>query len=230
MAEGGGVATNILLCAASGSVGINETAAQEYPLQIERFFLCPNPNQERNEVTMAITLEANYAKKLGLPNYSSHQYCVTIRTELTDLSQVEAESARLYQLLQSAVDQEIQNVGFMPDATTYGMNNGNGSRANGAATNGARSNGNGVSGQRPARRQHEQWKCTEGQRGFILRLVSDNKLDKNEVEQLSQQLFGIGVTECDKMQASQLIEQLLEKTGKGNGRRPQFCGRQPARA
>ena len=36
---------------------------------------------------MAITLEANYAKKRGLPNYSSHQYCVTIRTELTDLSQ-----------------------------------------------------------------------------------------------------------------------------------------------
>ena len=30
---------------------------------------------------MAIVLEANYAKKLGLPNYSSHQYCVTIRTE-----------------------------------------------------------------------------------------------------------------------------------------------------
>jgi hypothetical protein len=66
---------------------------------------------------MAIVLEANYAKKLGLPNFSSHQYCVTIRTELTDLSQVEAESARLYQLLQTAVDREIHEVGFMPDAT-----------------------------------------------------------------------------------------------------------------
>ena len=43
---------------------------------------------------MAITLEANYAKKLGLPNFSSHQYFVTIRTELTDLSQVEAERGR----------------------------------------------------------------------------------------------------------------------------------------
>ena len=31
---------------------------------------------------MAIVLEANYAKKLGLPNFSSHQYSVTIRTEL----------------------------------------------------------------------------------------------------------------------------------------------------
>ena len=88
---------------------------------------------------MAITLEANYAKKLGLPNFSSHQYCVTIRTELTDLSQVEAESARLYALLQSAVDREIQEVGFMPDASRYGMNNG---AANGG--NGHPSNGNGA--------------------------------------------------------------------------------------
>jgi hypothetical protein len=35
---------------------------------------------------MVITLEANYAKKLGLPNFSSHQYSVTIRTELTDIT------------------------------------------------------------------------------------------------------------------------------------------------
>ena len=71
---------------------------------------------------MAIVLEANYAKKLGLPNFSSHQYSVTIRTELTDLTQVEEASARLYGLLQDAVDREIQHVGFMPDASTYGMN------------------------------------------------------------------------------------------------------------
>ena len=96
---------------------------------------------------MAITLEANYAKKLGLPNYSSHQYCVTIRTELTDLSQVAEESARLYRLLQDAVDHEIQEVGFMPDASRYGMNNGspvptNGHPGNG---NGQHTNGNGNS-------------------------------------------------------------------------------------
>src|SRR4051812_18020561 len=96
---------------------------------------------------MAIVLEANYAKKLGLPNYSSHQYSVTIRTELTDLSQVEAESARLYRTLQDAVDREIQTVGFMPDATTYGMNRE-------PARNGAREdrhdrNGNGHTERRP---------------------------------------------------------------------------------
>jgi hypothetical protein len=46
---------------------------------------------------MAITLEANYSKKLGLPGYSSHQYMITLRTELADLTQVEAESTRLRQ-------------------------------------------------------------------------------------------------------------------------------------
>ena len=72
---------------------------------------------------MAVILEAAYCKKLGLPNYSSHSYVVSIRTELSDLTQVEAESARLYALLQQSVDNEIQQVGFLPDATRYGMNN-----------------------------------------------------------------------------------------------------------
>ncbi len=98
---------------------------------------------------MAIHLEANYAKKLGLPNYSSHQYTVSIRTELTDLSQVEAESARLYRLLQDAVDREIQEVGFMPDATTYGMNP---PAASGAGEH-HRNSGNG----------NGQWRCSEKQ-------------------------------------------------------------------
>lgn len=42
-----------------------------------------------------ITLEANYSKKIGLPGYSSHQFSITLKSELTDVSQVEQESARL---------------------------------------------------------------------------------------------------------------------------------------
>ena len=128
---------------------------------------------------MAIVLEANYAKKLGLPNYSSHQYCVTIRTELTDLSQVEAESARLYRLLQDAVDKEIVEVGYLPDATIYGMNkpNGNGPHADANGANGDSANRNG-----------EDWNCTDGQRGFILRIVNESKLNKDDVEGMAQQL------------------------------------------
>ena len=35
-----------------------------------------------------IVIEANYSKKLGLRGYSSHQYSVTLRAEITELSQV----------------------------------------------------------------------------------------------------------------------------------------------
>jgi len=167
---------------------------------------------------MAIVLEANYAKKLGLPGYSSHQYSISIRTELTDLSQVEAESTRLYQLLQSAVDKDIQVVGFIPDSNTYGAN-GNGHVA--SQTNGRTYQLNG-NGRQLSNGQHQQtkpvgdaWNCTDGQKGFILRIVNENpSITKQVAEDLSQQLFGIGVKQLNKLQASQLIEDLLVKAGK----------------
>ena len=188
---------------------------------------------------MAIVLEANYAKKLGLPNYSSHQYSVTIRTELTDLSQVEAESTRLYALLQDAVDREIQEVGFMPDASRYGMNNGHSEAANGSG-NGHPSNGNGsnghpsngaTNGRRSPAPAGDGWNCTEGQQKFILQLVHDHQLDKGAIETMAQQLFGLGVKELNKMQASNLIDELLEKAGKKSiNRRPRWSNREGARA
>ena len=79
-----------------------------------------------------ITLECNYSKKLGLPRYSSHQFAITLRTEMADVNQVQAESARLYKLLQEGVDTSIKEIGYLP---TNG--NGNGQRG---------SNGNGGNG------------------------------------------------------------------------------------
>ena len=173
---------------------------------------------------MAIKLSANYSKKLGLPQYSSHSFSASVEVELTDIAQVEAECQKLYTLLQHSVDQEIQQVGFIPNAASYGSNgNGNG---NGRAHPQHNGNGHSLNGNRngrpnPGSMGHPQphamgdvWNCTDGQRGFILRIVSDNKLDKQETEDLSQQLFGIGVKQLNKMQASQLIEDLLIKAGK----------------
>ena len=57
---------------------------------------------------MAIVLEANYKKLLGLPNYSSHAYSITVRTEVSSLSKIEEASAHLYRQLQDAVDRDIQ--------------------------------------------------------------------------------------------------------------------------
>ena len=63
---------------------------------------------------MAVKLIANYAKRLGLPGYSSHQFSVSIETELQNLDNVRQASARLYESLQEAVDQQIQQTGFVP--------------------------------------------------------------------------------------------------------------------
>lgn len=169
---------------------------------------------------MAVILAMTYQKKLGLPNFSSHSCSVSLTVEIPDPSVAAQEASKLYQLLQTAVDNEIQEVGFMPDATKYGMlpeRNGNGHQPNGSNGHSAHS------------RNGDQWNCTEGQRGFILRIVHDNKLDKDEVESIAQQLFGIGVKQLDRMQASQLIDELLEKTGKTPARN-RWQKRQPARS
>ena len=79
---------------------------------------------------MAIQLEANFSKKLGLRGYSSHQYSVTIRIELGDIKQVESKSSRLYALLQGCVDRDIQETGFLLVNGNCGQHNG----SNGPAT------------------------------------------------------------------------------------------------
>jgi len=175
---------------------------------------------------MAVILQMTYMKKLGLPNYSSHSCSVSLTVEIPDASQAAQESSKLYSLLQAAVDHEIEHVGYMPDASTYGMK----PSQNGHPSNGNGGNGNGYQRpQQPQNRNGEAWSCTEGQKGFIQRLVNENNLNKDDVEATAQQLFGRGVKELDKLQASQLIEELLEKHGgKSNGRR-RWSPRQPAR-
>jgi hypothetical protein len=151
---------------------------------------------------MAIKLSANYSKKLGLPQYSSHSFAASVEIELTDITQVEAEVQKLYQLLQHSVDQEIQHPGFVPGA------NGQPQQQNGRTYQ--------INGQnQQPKAAGDQWNCTPGQRGFILRIVSENpSITKQVAEDLSQMLFGLGVKALNKMQASQLIEDLLVKAGK----------------
>jgi hypothetical protein len=62
-----------------------------------------------------------------------------------------------------------------------------------------------------------RWKCSEKQKELILKLVDEHSLDKNEVDHLARQRFGKGVRLLNKMEASGLIEELLEIYG---GTRP----------
>ncbi len=159
-----------------------------------------------------ITLECNYQKKLGLPGYSSHQFAITLRTEIADLNLVQAESARLYKLLQEGVDTSIKETGYLP---TNG--NGNGQRG------GQGGNGNGHNQNQPA--ENGDWNCSGKQRDLILKIVEEHKLEKAKVESLAQDRFGKTVKALNKLEASGLIEELLEMTGqsKGNGRRRWFA-------
>jgi hypothetical protein len=168
-----------------------------------------NTSTKGKRKTMAIVLEANYSKKLGLPGYSSHQYSVTLRTEVADLSQVEVESTRLHGLLQASVDREIQKTGFLPESNGNGLNR-----------PGGQANGNSA----------EAWACSSKQRDLIVKIVEENKLDKNQVEALAQDRFGKSVRALNKLEASGLIDELITQTGgtpNGNrGRR--FTGRPSA--
>jgi hypothetical protein len=152
-----------------------------------------------------ITLECNYSKKLGLPGFSSHQFSITLKTEISDVSQVQNESARLYKLLQNGVDSSIKEIGFLPGKNGNGPSNGSHLKHQ---TNGG----------------HEEWKCSTKQKDLILKVVTDNKLDKNEVETLAQERFSKGIKLLNKLEASGLIEELLEKYGEANNGRARFSG------
>jgi ATP-dependent Lon protease len=71
-------------------------------------------------------------------------------------------------------------------------------------------------------------KLLAAKRSGIKEVIMSSK-NKQDVEEQALQLFGVGVKALDKMQASQLIEELLEKTGKQNGNGQRRWSRQPAR-
>jgi hypothetical protein len=172
---------------------------------------------------MAIKLIGNYAKRLGLPGYSSHQFSVSVETELTDPGDIQGEATRIYAQLQEVVDREIQHTGFVPGDeyglrdngssghTANGNHNGNGNghhRLNGA--NGR--NGNGSNG------HSDRWSCSDKQKELILKLVTENELDRDSVEEIALDRFGVGVKQLNKLQASGLIAELLELCGKSDKR------------
>lgn len=171
---------------------------------------------------MAVFIEANYSKKLGLPQYSSHQYSVTIRTELTDVSQLAQASADLYAKLQQAVDTQIANPGLVPGGEISGSTApAPSAHANSSVTPAARPPTSAGDG------ELDGWKCSDRQRDLILKIVDEHRLDKTEVDALARQRYSVGVKQLNKLQASGLIDELLETHGKSeNSRRGNF--RQPS--
>jgi hypothetical protein len=154
---------------------------------------------------MALILTSDYSKKLGLPGFSSHQFSVSIQTELTDLDRVPGEVARLYRLLQQAVDREIQQTGFVP-----GDGYGEVPRAL-PATNG-NGNGNG-SNVHPDANAEVTWQCSDRQRELITDLAAELKLDDAALDKRSERLFRRPACQLNKLCASGLISDLLAEAG-----------------
>ena len=171
---------------------------------------------------MALKLIANYSKRLGLPGYSSHQFSVCVETEISSIDDVAGESSRLYATLQQSVDEEIQHTGFVPDhgygmdektnatgaANANGHSNGHSNSNGGGYSVGGHANGNGHNG--------DAWACSDKQRELIVRLVEEHNLDRKDVDETSRQMFGASVRELNKLQASGLIDRLLDEHGGGS--------------
>ena len=160
-----------------------------------------------------ITLEANYSKKIGLPGFSSHQFSITLKTEITDVALVQQESARLYSLLQSGVDTSLRQIGFLP---AQAGSNGNNGQSNGQSQ-APRLNGHPTS-------HTDLWSCSPNQKRLILDIVEENRLDKETIERLAQDRFSKGVRQLNKLEASGLIDELLARHGKPARRTPVATG------
>jgi hypothetical protein len=161
---------------------------------------------------MALIVTTDYSKKLGLPGFSSHQFSVSIQTELTDLDRVPGEVARLYQLLQQAVDREIQQTGFVP-ADGYGETQRSLPAPNGHNRNGSNghSNGNGSTPRRGTApvNGNGSWQCSDKQRRLLTDLSRELDLSEEDLDERAMRLFQRPARQLNKLSASGLITDLL---------------------
>ena len=142
---------------------------------------------------MAILLQFDYGKKLGLPNYSSHNFGVSMKAEVSDPEDIPQEAERAYGILQQAVDKQMENPGFIPSE--------NNKEAESKETQ--------INGTDP-----EKWNCTERQRGLILKILSQNDLPESAIEEVALDLHGRPMSELGKLQVSSVISEVLDRWGK----------------
>jgi len=150
---------------------------------------------------MAIQITASVGKKVGQPNYGSKSFNLTCTKEITDLGTLEAESVKLHRLLEQIVEAQIEK-DERDESTEHVV------PVNRLKTNGIKTNGNG-----------EGWHCSDKQRGLIVKLISTHNLEEI-AEEMSQEMFNSSVKDLNKLQASGLIERILEEhAGKRSNQR-----------
>ena len=156
---------------------------------------------------MAVLLQFDYNKRLGLPAFSSHSFGITMKAEVTDLAKIGEEAERAYGLLQSAVDSQIVHKGYVSNEDR-GENGTDQVQKTQEKVNGGSTD-------------PDKWNCSVRQRGLIVSVMERNNLDLRAVEDLSQELHGRPMSDLGKAQVSEVIGQVLDRWGrhpKTNGR------------
>ena len=175
---------------------------------------------------MAIHLEFNYGKRLGLPGYSSHNFSVSLKAEVTNPDQIGQEAQRIYGILQSSVDQQIQHQGFVPaNGSDQQSTNGQSSHTNGTTHQNGAGNGrrtNDANHQKPCT---TQWQCSDKQKNLITDILHRNNLDLPVVDDLAVELHGKPMAQLTKLEASGVVGEIISRYGRrqsagsgGNGR------------
>ena len=158
---------------------------------------------------MAVLLQFDYNKRLGLPAFSSHSFGITMRAEVTDPEKIGEEAERAYGLLQSAVDSQIVHQGYVSNEDKGENGTDQVQKTQGKV------NGN------VCKTDPDKWNCTVRQRGLIVSVIERNGLDLRVVDDLANDLCGKPMSDLGKAQVSEVIGQVLDRWG----RRPDANGR-----
>ena len=146
---------------------------------------------------MAVLLQFDYNKRLGLPAFSSHSFGITMKAEVTDLEKIGEEAERAYGLLQSAVDSQIVHSGFVSNEDK-GENGTDQVQKTQVKVNGGSTD-------------PDKWNCTIRQRALILSILERNDLDLRVVDDLANDLCGKPMSDLGKAQVSEVIGQVLDR-------------------
>lgn len=174
------------------------------------------PINKKETIIMAIKLIANYSKRLGLPGYSSHQFEVSIETEISNTSELPLEAERLYGTLQSAVDTQIQQVGFVPDehyATQPAPTPVPGASCSHTTSTSSVRQTPPVVASGGSIETALAWKCSEKQQALILELSGKSGLDESALNELATRRFNKSIAMLNRMEASGLIDELMNRSG-----------------
>ena len=143
---------------------------------------------------MAILLEFNYGKKLGLPGYSSHNFGVSMKAEVNDPESIPEEAERVYSLLQQSVDSQIANPGlvsFENESPSQAQPTANGTKAD-----------------------PDKWNCTIRQRALIVGVLERNGLELDAADDLANELHGKPMSELNRPETSGVITVVLDRWGR----------------